>query len=202
MFNIRDNDYTKRSIKIFILATIIFIITFVLAIIFTPSLATLKNLGSGTPSKLSEARGLKKVWEYIINNGFRTPLQMLTIAMIPIPFLYFANLISTIIITGILFGFAVHLDVYKGSIMVLSSMPHTIIEILAMCFVISSLYKLNQAIIRKIGNLFRKNKKERFSLKLAIINLFKIYVFIALPLYIIAAFIETYFPSFIENLFH
>lgn len=61
MFNIRDNDYTKRSIKIFILATIIFIITFVLAIIFTPSLATLKNLGSGTPSKLSEARGLKKV---------------------------------------------------------------------------------------------------------------------------------------------
>ncbi len=201
MFNIRDNDYTKRSIKKFILATIIFIITFVLAIIFTPSIETFKNLGSGTSNKLSEAHGLRKVWEYIINNGFRTPLQMLIIAMIPIPFLYFANLISTIIITGIVFGFAVHLDVYKGPIMVLSSIPHTIIEILAMCFVISGLYKLNQAIIRKMSNLFRKNKKQRFSLKLAIINLFKIYVFIALPLYIIAAFIETYFPSFIDNLF-
>lgn len=110
-------------------------------------------------------------------------------------------MISTSIITGIAFGFAIHFDFNKGAIMVISSIPHAIIEILAMCFVISGLYKLNQAIIRKISNLFRKTKKQNFSFKLALSNLLKIYFLIALPLYIIAAFLETYLTDFIYNLF-
>ncbi|MEJ7485715.1 stage II sporulation protein M, partial [Staphylococcus hominis] len=60
--------------------------------------------------------------------------------------------------------------------------------------------KVNQAIIRKITNLFRKNKKENLSLKLSIINLLKIYVFIALPLFVIAAFFENYLSKFIFDL--
>jgi len=201
MLNIKDQNYFKRSIKIFIIATFFFLISFILSIIFSPSLETFKNISNQVPSNLDNVQGLHKLWNYILNNAIQVPFQMFIFSLIPIPFLYFLNMISTSIITGIAFGFAIHFDFNKGAIMVISSIPHAIIEILAMCFVISGLYKLNQAIIRKISNLFRKTKKQNFSFKLALSNLLKIYFLIALPLYIIAAFLETYLTDFIYNLF-
>ncbi|AUW63034.1 MULTISPECIES: stage II sporulation protein M [Staphylococcus] len=201
MINLKDPNYFKRTIKIFIIAIIIFLIAFILSIIFSPSLETFKNTSNGISSKLSEAQGLNKVWQYILNNAIKVPFQMLVFSLIPIPFLYFLNLISTNIITGIVFAFAVHLNFNKGSLMVISSLPHSIIETIAMCFIISGLYKLNQSILRKVGNLFRKNKKKEISFKIAISNLFKVYLFIALPLYILAAFLETYITSFIYDIF-
>ena len=201
MFNIQDPNYAKRTIKIFIFTTTIFLITLILAIIFSPSLETLKNMTDGQHGTISKTNGLIKDWQYILNNGFKVPFQMLILSLIPIPFLYFLNLLSTTIITGIVFGFAINFDLNKGLTMVLSSAPHTIIEIFAMCFVISGLYKLNKTIIRKISNLFRKTKKQNFSFKLAFSNLLKIYFLIALPLYILAAFLETYLTDFIYNLF-
>ena len=175
MFNIQDQNYAKRTIKIFTFTIIIFLITLTLAIIFSPSLETFKNMTNEQHGNISKTNGLIKLWQYIINNGFKVPFQMLILSLIPIPFLYFLNLLSTTIITGIAFGFAIHFDLNKGLLMVLSSIPHTIIELLAMCFVISGLYKLNKTIIRKISNLFRKNKKQNFSFVLAFSNLLKIY---------------------------
>lgn len=158
MFNIQDPNYAKRTIKIFIFTTIILLITLILAIIFSPSLETFKNMTDGQHENISKTNGLIKVWQYILNNGFKVPFQMLIFSLIPIPFLYFLNLLYTAIITGIAFGFAINFDLNKGLIMFLSSTPHTIVEILAMCFVISGLYKLNKSIIRKISNLFRKRR--------------------------------------------
>ena len=180
MLKIKDENYFKRSLKIFIIATSLLLLSFTLSIIFNPSFETFKN---------------------ILNNAIRVPFQMFIFSLIPIPFLYFLNIVSTSIITGIAFGFAIHFDFNKGLLMVLSSIPHAIIETFAMCFVISGLYKLNKTIIRKISNLFRKNKKQNFSFVLAFSNLLKIYFLIALPLYILAAFLETYFTDFIYNLF-
>lgn len=200
MLNIKDSNYFKRSIKIYLITAIVFILTFILAIIFSPSYETFKSLGGSSHKGISEAYGLNKLWQYIINNGFRVPLQMFIISLLPIPFLYYVNLLSTTIMTGIAFGFVVHFDLYKGSTMVISSFPHSIIEILAMCFVISGLYKLNKSIIRKITNIFRNNNKPNLSFKIAITNLLKVYILIALPLYIISAFMETYLTHFIYNL--
>ncbi|WP_145464415.1 stage II sporulation protein M [Staphylococcus hominis] len=201
MLKIKDENYFKRSLKIFIIATSLLLLSFTLSIIFSPSIETFKNIPNKVPSSLDNAQGLNKLWQYILNNAIRVPFQMFIFSLIPIPFLYFLNIISTSIITGIAFGFAIHIDLNKGLLMVLSSIPHAIIELLAMCFVISGLYKLNKTIIRKISNLFRKNKKQNFSFKLAFSNLLKIYFLIALPLYILAAFLETYLTDFIYNLF-
>ncbi|AJP25802.1 stage II sporulation protein M [Staphylococcus epidermidis] len=201
MININDPNYFKRTIKIFMIAIIIFLIAFVLSIIFSPSLETFKNTSNGISSKLSEAHGMNKVWLYILNNAIKVPFQMFVFSLIPIPFLYFLNIISTNVITGIVFAFAIHLNFNKGIIMVMSSIPHSVVETIAMCFVLSGLYKLNQSILRKVGNMFRKTKKKEISFKRALIDLFKVYLFIALPLYILAAFLETYFTSFIYNIF-
>ncbi|MEX3445966.1 stage II sporulation protein M [Staphylococcus warneri] len=200
MFKIHDETYIRRTIKFLVTILIIFLVTFILAIIFSPSTETIKNLSKGIPSNVANAVGLEKVWEYILNNGFKVPFQMLILAIIPIPFLYYLNIISTAIPPAIALGFVINYDIYKGTMVTISSIPHFFVEILAFCFVASGLVKVNQAIIRKITNLFRKNKKENLSLKLSIINLLKIYVFIALLLFVIAAFFENYLSKFIFDL--
>lgn len=200
MFKIHDETYIRRTIKFLVTILIIFLVSFILAIIFSPSTETIKNLSKGIPSNVANAVGLEKVWEYILNNGFKVPFQMLILAIIPIPFLYYLNIISTAIPPAIALGFVINYDIYKGTMVTISSIPHFFVEILAFCFVASGLVKVNQAIIRKITNLFRKNKKENLSLKLSIINLLKIYVFIALPLFVIAAFFENYLSKFIFDL--
>ncbi|QHW35935.1 stage II sporulation protein M [Staphylococcus ursi] len=201
MLSIQDPNYFKRIMKIFMMVIMIWLVTFIIAMIWSPSVETFKNMGSKVPSHLNDTEGLNKVWGYILNNGFQVPFQMLILSLIPIPFLYFLNLISTSIITGIVFGFAINFDLNKGMIMVISSIPHMLVEIGAMCFVVSALYQLNISMIRKMTNLFRKHKKQNISFKLAIMDLIKSYLFIALPLFVMAAFLETYLTDFIYQLF-
>ncbi|HAR7074130.1 TPA: stage II sporulation protein M [Staphylococcus aureus] len=200
MFKIHDETYIKRTIKFLATILIIILITFILSIIFSPSTETIRNLSKGIPDNVVNAVGLEKVWEYILNNGFKVPLQMLIFAIIPIPYLYYLNVISTAIPPAIALGFAINFDIYKGTVITISSIPHFFVEILAFCFVASGLIKVNQSISRKFSNLFRKNKKENLSFKLSINNLLKIYLFIALPLFVIAAFFENYLSKFIFNL--
>lgn len=198
---IYDITYINRARNTFILAMCIIVITFVMAILFSPSMETFKSIIGKMPTNSDKIIGLKKVWMYIVNNAFHVPFQMLLLSLIPIPFLYFLNLITTSIITGVVFGFAINVIPDKGLLLVISSVPHMIIEILAISFVASGLYPLNKAIVRIVSNLFRKEKKENLSVKPAFLNLIKIYVIIALPLFIIAAFAETYLTEFILNIF-
>lgn len=200
MLKIQDDAYLKRTFKFLFTTLLIFLITLVLAIIFSPSIESLKSATDGTPNTLDKAQGLQKVWQYILNNGFRVPFQMFILALIPIPFLYYLNIITSTVPLGIAFGFVIHFDLFKGSMMSIASTPHAIIEILGFCFIASALFKVNQSIIRKISNFFRKNKKQILSIKSSTLNLLKIYLLIALPLIIIAAFMETYLAEFLLNL--
>ena len=77
--------------------------------------------------------------------------------------------------------------------------PHYTFEIMGLCILTSALYMLNKAITRRFTNLFRKSKKN-YAIKDNLINVIKFYVLIALPLIIIAAFLETYVSNFIFNI--
>ncbi|WP_414054586.1 stage II sporulation protein M [Macrococcus equi] len=193
-------SYIKRAFIIYGIMMLVAILTFIISLIFYPSEELFKDITSKLPPNSAELKGLDKVWMYVVNNGFIVPLQMFILSLIPIPFLYFLNVISTTIITGIIFGFAIHLLPDFGWILVLSSTPHAMIEILAFCFVASGLWTLNQSIVRKVSNFFRKEKRYGLSISEAMHNLIRVYVFIALPLFIIAAFAETYLTDFIEHL--
>lgn len=150
---IYDFTYINRARNTFILAMCIIVITFVMAILFSPSMETFKSIAREMPTNSDKIIGLKKVWMYIVNNAFHVPFQMLLLSLIPIPFLYFLNLITTSIITGVVFGFAINVIPDKGLLFVISSVPHMIIEILAISFVASGLYPLNKAIVRIVSNL-------------------------------------------------
>ncbi len=176
------------------------LVTIPIALFFHPSEEFIKQLGSNSPESVSKTQGLKKVWGFIQNNGFHVPIQMLLLALIPIPFLYTLNLIVSLIIPGILFGFFIHFDTYKGLTSLIAYIPHYTLEMMSFCIFTSGLYMLNKSILRKITNLFRKEKKQNYSFKLSLINLLKAYLFVCLPLVILAAFTETYIADMLLNL--
>lgn len=195
-----DSSYYKRTLKIFLFATILFTITICLSLIFHPSLEAFNAIKSKTQSNEEELYGLEKLWRYLLNNGFRLPFQMLMLSFIPIPFLYLLNLISTVISTAIAFGFAITFNFSEGMALSLSSLPHFILEILAMCLFISALYNLNQTILKVISNFFKRQKNEGSLLKIAIFQVLIIFFLFVLPLNTLAAFTETYITELLFNI--
>ena len=183
----------------FCISISLMLISGIITYIVNPNIEIIKNI-QGLPEDKQRAEGLEKVWQYIINNGFKVPLQMLILSIIPIPFLYSANLISTSILTGFVFTLLIRVDLHLGLIGVGSSIPHTVIELLSYAVFVSSLYLLNKSIIRMISNLFRKNKKTKISFLKSIVTVAKVYILLVLPLSIIVAFLETYFTNFLMDL--
>ncbi|MCG2071780.1 stage II sporulation protein M [Staphylococcus epidermidis] len=200
MLNIKDQKYFERALKIFIMATILLLITIILAFFFHPTEEVIKQLGSKSPKRVSETHGFKNVWGFITTNGFYVPIQMLILSLIPIPFLYTLDLIITIIIPGIMFGFLINFNTYKGLTNLIAYIPHYTLEIMSYCIIVSGLYMLNKSLTQKISNIFRKEKKYNYSFKISLLNLLKTYLFICLPLIILAAFTETYIADFLSNL--
>ncbi|MFO3692756.1 stage II sporulation protein M [Staphylococcus felis] len=177
-------NYNKRAFTIYGIMVLIAILTFIISLAFYPSDEIFKEIINKMTANSKELKGLDKVWMYIVNNAFTVPLQMFILALLSVPFLYFLNVISTSIITGIVFGFAIHVLSNFGWILVLSSSPHAVIEILAFCFVASGLWLLNQSIVRKVSNFLKKEKTCGLSISESMYNLIRIYVFIALPLFV------------------
>ncbi|WP_037539319.1 stage II sporulation protein M [Mammaliicoccus lentus] len=190
---------TKRIIIFFCISISLMLISGIITYIVNPNIEIIKNI-QGLPEDKQRAEGLEKVWQYIINNGFKVPLQMLILSIIPIPFLYSANLISTSILTGFVFTLLIRVDLHLGLIGVGSSIPHTVLELLSYAVFAAALYLLNKSIIRMISNLFRKNKKTKISFLKSIVIVAKVYILLVLPLSIIAAFLETYFTNFLMDL--
>lgn len=196
---ILDKPMTKRIIIFFSISMSLMLISGIITYIVNPNIEIIKNI-QGLPEDKQRAEGLEKVWQYIINNGFKVPLQMLILSIIPIPFLYSANLISTSILTGFVFTLLIRVDLHLGLIGVGSSIPHTVIELLSYAVFAAALYLLNKSIIRTISNLFRKNKKTKISFLKSIVTVAKVYILLVLPLSIIVAFLETYFTNFLMDL--
>lgn len=196
---ILDKPMTKRIIIFFSISMSLMLISGIITYIVNPNIEIIKNI-QGLPEDKQRAEGLEKVWQYIINNGFKVPLQMLILSIIPIPFLYSANLISTSILTGFVFTLLIRVDLHLGLIGVGSSIPHTVLELLSYAVFAAALYLLNKSIIRMISNLFRKNKKTKISFLKSIVTVAKVYILLVLPLSIIAAFLETYFTNFLMDL--
>lgn len=191
--NVMNQERYKRASQFFIFGIILTILAGIVTFIIHPEL---KN-GAGDSL---ESTGLTKVLDYIKNNGILVPLQMFILAFIPIPFLYMANIVVTTIALGFFIGIALHLDVYQGVGLTISSLPHTFVEIFAYCLLAALLFELNRSIRMMLGNIFRKNKKETSFIQTSTETI-KVYLVFVLPFIIIAAFLETYIADAIFQLF-
>lgn len=199
--DIFNRSVFKRSIKFMILAVAITIATTVITYIINLNLEEIsEGMGNNLPDQVRESEGLKKVWSFIVNNGFIVPLQMFILALIPIQFLYLLNIILTVALPGVLFGIALQANFKKGLAIIISAAPHYVFEVFAFCLFAAVLFKLNQIVRGKIRSVFKKDGT-RTSLIKYVLWTVRVYAVLILPIIIIAAFLETYIADIILNLF-
>jgi len=199
--NVINKVVFKRAINFFILGVALTVIATIITFIINPDLKeTLEGIGNRIPDQVKKLTGIEKVWTYIVNNGFIVPLQMFILALIPIQFLYVIHIILTASLLGVSFGIALQLGFKKGFVMIISSIPHYLVEVFALCLFAAILFELNKFIRIKLKIMFKKDK-ERVSLSKKILEVIKIYAILTLPIIIIAAFLETYITNIIFDLF-
>lgn len=199
--NIIRETGLKRSIIFFIFAVAITIIATVITYIINPDIKEItEGIGNKLPDQVKESEGIKKVWSFVVNNGFRVPLQMFILALIPIQFLYLLNIISTVALPGILFGIALQVNSIKGLGIIIATIPHYAFEVFAFCLFASVLFELNQVVRVKIRNVFKADEVGTSLIK-KVLETIKIYAILILPLIIMAAFSETYIADIIFGLF-
>ena len=192
----------KRASKFFLFLTSLSLVIALITYMLSLKIDFIKIFESiGDNEQLIQLNGIQKVEAYILNNGFKVPLQMLILSTIPIQFLYLLNIIIPSAIIGIAFGIILEVDAVKGMQVLVSSMPYYIVEVFAFCLFAAILYELNQFIRIKIKNIFKKNKV-KISFKNRSLEAVKIYVLFILPMMIIAAFLETYLAEILFAFFN
>lgn len=186
-----------KPIKYLGILTVVIVISAVITYIINPNLSdTLNSVSSNVPKSVSQKSGLQLVVAYIFNNGFKVPIGMLILSIIPIRFLYWIQPLFTAILPGILFGIAFRYSVAKAFIILISSLPHMLLELLAYCVWIVALDQLNKWIRYKISRKKQTNTQLFDEFKLILIS----YVKYVIALIVIAAFTETYVADWINNI--
>lgn len=186
-----------KTAKYLSIMMVVIIISAVITYIINPNFSdTLNSVSSNVSKSVSQKSGLNLVVAYIFNNGFKVPIGMLIFSIIPIRFLYWIQPLFTAILPGILFGIAFRYSVAKAFIILISSLPHMLLELLAYCVWIVALDQLNKWIRYKISRKKQTNTQLFDEFKLILIS----YVKYVIPLIVIAAFTETYVADWISNI--
>lgn len=186
-----------KPIKYLSIIMLVVIISAVITYIVNPNFSdTLNSVSSNISKSVSQKSGLNLVVAYIFNNGFKVPMGMLFFSIIPVRFLYWIQPLFTAILPGILFGIAFRYSVAKAFIILISSLPHMLLEIFAFCLWMVALDRFNKWIRYKISRKKSANTNLLKELKL----LLSPYIKYVLPLMVIAAFTETYVADWIIHI--
>ena len=186
-----------KPIKYLGILTAVIVISAVITYIINPNLSdTLNSISSNVPKSVSQKSGLQLVVAYIFNNGFKVPIGMLILSIIPIRFLYWIQPLFTVILPGILFGIVFRYSLAKGFVILISSLPHMLFEVFAFCVWMVALDQFNKWIRYKIS----KKKSADTNLLKELKLLLSPYIKYVLPLIVIAAFTETYVADWISHI--
>ena len=186
-----------KPIKYLGILTVVIVISAVITYIINPNLSdTLNSVSSNVPKSVSQKSGLQLVVAYIFNNGFKVPIGMLILSIIPIRFLYWIQPQTTVILPGILFGIVFRYSLAKGFVILISSLPHMLFEVFAFCVWMVALDQFNKWIRYKISKKKSADTNLLKELKLLLIP----YIKYVLPLIVIAAFTETYVADWISHI--
>ena len=140
-----------KPIKYLGILTVVIVISAVITYIINPNLSdTLNSVSSNVPKSVSQKSGLQKVVAYIFNNGFKVPIGMLILSIIPIRFLYWIQPLFIVILPGISFGIVFRYSLAKGFVILISSLPHMLFEVFAFCVWMVALDQFNKCITKPI----------------------------------------------------
>lgn len=175
----------------------IFILSLGLSFLLEPDLMKFLNWADNKGIALKKTQ-IEKFINFIINNGLKVPFQMFLLSLIPIPFMYYLPIALTAAATGVVFylPFSPQLEGQMSLFQVfLSIFTHGIFEFFSLFIILAVLYRFNKAIRSR---LFKKVNSE-----MGVVHAFKkaaaVYCFIALPLLVLAAFIESFITPMITS---
>ncbi|UXS59929.1 stage II sporulation protein M [Staphylococcus ureilyticus] len=186
-----DKGFIKRTNKFFLftvgVTTAIIFIFYILGLV-------IDDFSDFPKASINNEHKFKLVglFTYFFNNGFILPFIMLILSIIPIPYLYYLNTLSTVFSLGMLIGIHFAYNFMDGIKLFLGFLPHLLIEIYSLSLMLSILYVINKVIINKLMNVFRKETIKTISMHHAVIEGIKKYIKYFLPIVLIAAIIETY----------
>ncbi|OIS30171.1 hypothetical protein RES10_05840 [Staphylococcus cohnii] len=186
-----EKSFMKRANKFYI-----FTVGITVAIIFIFYILGLMidDFSDFSKASINDEHKFKLVglFTYFFNNGFILPFIMLILAIIPIPFLYYLNMLSTVFSLGMLIGIHFAYNFTDGIRLFLGFLPHLLIEIYSSSLMLSILYVINKVIISKLMNLFRKKPIKMKPIYIILIDSIKSYILYYLPIVLLAAIMETY----------
>lgn len=200
MFKIEDNNFWKRTWYLYIIVILLLITLTIATYVFGIIINDFKGLPN-VPVPNGDDSGLTRIFEYIKNNGFVVPFVMLILALIPIPYLFFLNILSTVVSVSPVLGIYIAYKIKVGFIITLITIPHMIFEIFGLCIIASLLYSINKTLRIGMLNLFKRDKKKYIPISTAFMNLIKGFIVYALPSIIIAAILESIFTVWMYDLF-
>lgn len=186
-----DKGFIKRTNKFFLFTVGV---TIAIIFIFYTLGLMIDDFSDFPKASINNENKFKLVglFTYFFNNGFTIPFIMLILSVIPIPYLYYLNALSTIYSLGMLIGINFAYNFTEGVKLLLGFLPHLLIEIYSLSIMLSILYVINKVIISKIMNLFRKEPIKMKPFYIIIIDSIKKYILYYLPVVLLAAIIETY----------
>ncbi|MGM9926545.1 MAG: stage II sporulation protein M [Bacillus sp. (in: firmicutes)] len=133
----------------------------------------------------------------ILSNNLLVGFMIILLGFIPIygvPFIY--GIISFTAIGVLLsFGKLMGLDVMK--LFFAAFVPHGVIEVIPICYCVAVGMFINQQIIKKL--FFRK--KQTLTINMMIVCSVRSYVYVILPFFMLAAFVEAYITAYLSKVF-
>ncbi len=191
-----DETFWRRVGMIYLFSISIVIITTTMTYFLNLSVDVLPKAGAS----IEQAEGFSKVLAYIGNNGFIVPFQMFLLALIPIPFLYLLNILSSAIAFGIVVGFALRLAHHEAYSIIFASLPHFLTEFLGFSLFASMLYLVNRSIRDHWIHTFKKSRDITIPFFQTLQQTGLVYIFLAFPVIVLAAILETYVADWLLHL--
>ena len=195
-------DIKKRFITYWIFSIVIIASTLLILLLLNPDIENmLEYLNDSFDSGIDPDEDT--YWQatiVILTNNWLVCVQILLLSFIPIPFIYTLNLVASTIPIGLVFYLLQKVGGNALGAFFLGFLPHAIFELSAFILLVCYAEKINKVTRRKIANLFRKSKKTVLSFPESIKETLKIFILIATPLVILAAFVEGYISRFLLTL--
>lgn len=190
MSNILRGDLINFKIlkKMVVLFFVVVVISFLSIVALQPDLNAL--FGSMAQKYDVDASNSQMFWVYVINNGFRMPLIMMALALLPIPFIYLLPFIGTSIMSGIVFATPMISSMdYSWTELLLDIPLNVFPETVGILILVTTASVLNRSVRSRV---YRKGVDTTTTVKQALQNSFKVWLAYVLPLMIVAAILEAF----------
>lgn len=133
----------------------------------------------------------------ISKNNLMVGVMIIACGFLPLfglPFLYGMVIFAAV---GVIVSFGTIMGFQIGKIMLVSFVPHAVIEVIPICYSVAVGMYVNKNVVRK----FFVRHKPSASISIVSLHALRSYLFVIVPLFLFAAFVEAYITQLLSEIF-